>query len=365
MPRRRREADRAPQTTTAATWCCRTIRAPCCGSRRSRRSADQIGHDIVTASGATLLGADDKAGVAEIVTAARASRRASGDPARADPDRVHAGRRDRPRHEALRRRARSAPSAPTRSTAAARGEIEIESFSADAMTVTFHGFNTHPGYARAGWSTRSRSAASFIDRAAARTRCRRRRPTATKASSTRTSMQRAASDQTSVQLLVRDFVTAALKEKEALLERLARGATAALSRRARRGRRRGVSAQHARGARPAPGRSSNARARRSAAPASEPHSSSRSAAAPTARASRSWACRRRTSSPASTTSTRGSSGCRCRTWRRRSRSSFTSQPVGRGVTLLGIRDSGFGDTIDAGSTIASLTNPDHQLLRTA
>ena len=32
--------------------------------------ADQIGHDIVTASGTTLLGADNKAGVAEIVTAA-------------------------------------------------------------------------------------------------------------------------------------------------------------------------------------------------------------------------------------------------------------------------------------------------------
>src|SRR5438876_10991285 len=31
---------------------------------------DQLGHDIVTASGSTLLGADDKAGVAEIVTAA-------------------------------------------------------------------------------------------------------------------------------------------------------------------------------------------------------------------------------------------------------------------------------------------------------
>src|SRR5580765_7247872 len=32
--------------------------------------ADQLGHDIVTASGTTLLGADNKAGVAEIVTAA-------------------------------------------------------------------------------------------------------------------------------------------------------------------------------------------------------------------------------------------------------------------------------------------------------
>jgi tripeptide aminopeptidase len=33
--------------------------------------ANQIGHDIITASGTTLLGADDKAGVAEIMDAAR------------------------------------------------------------------------------------------------------------------------------------------------------------------------------------------------------------------------------------------------------------------------------------------------------
>ena len=39
----------------------------------------------------------------------------------------------------------SARCAPTRWTAATRGEVETESFSADAMTVTFHGFNTHPG----------------------------------------------------------------------------------------------------------------------------------------------------------------------------------------------------------------------------
>jgi tripeptide aminopeptidase len=31
----------------------------------------QIGHDIVTTDGTTLLGADDKAGIAEIMTAAR------------------------------------------------------------------------------------------------------------------------------------------------------------------------------------------------------------------------------------------------------------------------------------------------------
>lgn len=31
---------------------------------------DQMGHDIITASGSTLLGADDKAGVAEMMAAA-------------------------------------------------------------------------------------------------------------------------------------------------------------------------------------------------------------------------------------------------------------------------------------------------------
>ena len=52
--------------------------------------AEQIGHDIVTASGTTLLGADNKAGVAEIVTAAAYLIAHPGDRARPDPHRVHA-----------------------------------------------------------------------------------------------------------------------------------------------------------------------------------------------------------------------------------------------------------------------------------
>ena len=53
--------------------------------------AEQIGHDIVTASGTTLLGADDKAGVAEIVTRGGLPGRASRDRAWTDPPRLHAG----------------------------------------------------------------------------------------------------------------------------------------------------------------------------------------------------------------------------------------------------------------------------------
>ena len=46
----------------------------------------------------------------------------------------------------------------------ARGELEYESFSADAMTVTFRGFNTHPGYAKGRMVNAIKLAARFIDR---------------------------------------------------------------------------------------------------------------------------------------------------------------------------------------------------------
>ena len=45
-----------------------------------------------------------------------------------------------------------------------RGELESESFSADAMTVTFRGFNTHPGYAKGRMVNAIKLAARFIDR---------------------------------------------------------------------------------------------------------------------------------------------------------------------------------------------------------
>ena len=44
-----------------------------------------------------------------------------------------------------------------------RGDLECESFSADAMTVTFVGFNTHPGYAKGRMVNAIKAAATFID----------------------------------------------------------------------------------------------------------------------------------------------------------------------------------------------------------
>ena len=50
----------------------------------------KVGDDVVTASGTTLLGADDKAGIAIIMAAARASAAEPGPAARPDPHRLHA-----------------------------------------------------------------------------------------------------------------------------------------------------------------------------------------------------------------------------------------------------------------------------------
>jgi tripeptide aminopeptidase len=185
--------------------------------------ADQIGHDIVTASGTTLLGADDKAGVAEIMTAAATLA--------THPEIPHGAIRIAftPDEEVGRGTdhfdvGRFGASCAYTLDGGARGEIETESFSADAITVTFHGFNTHPGYAKGRMVNAIKVAAAFIDRLPA------------DALSPETTgghdgflhpyVVQASVERTSVRLLVRDFVTAALNEKEALVERLAREAVA-------------------------------------------------------------------------------------------------------------------------------------------
>ena len=100
------------------------------------------------------------------------------------------------------------------------GELEYESFSADAITVTFKGFNTHPGYAKGRMVNAIKLAAEFIARL----------PAGPLSPETTDGYEGyvhpyqvdASVDRTSVRLLVRDFVTAGLKEKEAFVERLAR-----------------------------------------------------------------------------------------------------------------------------------------------
>jgi len=181
--------------------------------------ARQIGHDIVTASGRTLLGADDKAGVAVIVEAAAQLT------ARRD---VPHGRiricftpdeeigRGADRFDVARF---GAVCAYTLDGGAA-GELEFESFSADVMRVTFTGFNTHPGYAAGTMVNAIKAASRFVDRLPAD----RLSPETTGGYDgfVHPYQMEASVDRTSVRVLLRDFVTAGLRDKQSLVERLAR-----------------------------------------------------------------------------------------------------------------------------------------------
>jgi tripeptide aminopeptidase len=183
-----------------------------------------IGHDIVTASGATLLGADDKAGVAIAVAAA--------DYLIAHPDIPHGPIRIAftPDEEIGRGAdrfdvARFGAQCAYTIDGGAAGELEYESFSADVMRVTFLGFNTHPGYARGTMVNAIKAAARFIDRLP---RERLSPETTGEYEGYVHPYQIEASvDRTSVRVLLRDFVTAALRDHQRLVEEIARDAAAA------------------------------------------------------------------------------------------------------------------------------------------
>jgi len=179
---------------------------------------EQVGNDIVTASGTTLLGADNKAGVAEIVTAAEYLIN--------HPDIPHGPVRVgfTPDEEVGRGTLHfdvkkfGARCAYTMD-GGLRGEVEVESFSADAMTFTFHGFNTHPGYAKGRMVNAIKVAATFIDSL----------PQHTLSPETTEGLEgfvhpyvvNASVEKTSVRFIVRDFDTYGLHEKEGMLQALA------------------------------------------------------------------------------------------------------------------------------------------------
>ena len=184
---------------------------------------EQIGNDIVTASGTTLLGADNKAGVAEIVTAASHLV--------AHPEIPHGAIRVAftPDEEVGRGTAhfdvaRFGAQFAYTIDGGSRGEVESESFSADAMTVTFNGFNTHPGYAMGRMINAIRMAADFVHSLPSESLS----PETTDGHDgfVHPYVVQAAVERTSVKLLVRDFVTDGLREKESLIKRLADHAAA-------------------------------------------------------------------------------------------------------------------------------------------
>ncbi len=185
--------------------------------------ADQIGNDIITASGTTLLGADNKAGVAEIMAAVEyllSHPEISHGPIRVGftPDEEVGNGTAHFDVEQFGAHCAYTMDGET------LGELQVETFSADSITVTFHGFNTHPGFAKGKMVNAIKVAAEFTTRL----------PTDGLSPETTGGydgfvhpyVMEAGVETTSVKLLVRDFDTKKLKKMERLVEQLALEAVA-------------------------------------------------------------------------------------------------------------------------------------------
>ncbi len=179
--------------------------------------ADRIGDDIVTASGLTLLGADDKAGVAEIMAAAEYLV--------THPDIPHGPVRIAfTSDEEIGRGAdhfdvgRFGARCAYTLDGGSRGELEAENFSADAMVFTFQGFNTHPGYAKGRMVNAIRVAADFVARLP-----RDEAPETTDGYDgfAHPYILDAQVDRTTVKVIVRDFDLDRLQDRERRLQSLA------------------------------------------------------------------------------------------------------------------------------------------------
>ena len=125
--------------------------------------AHQIGNDIITTDGTTLLGADNKAGIAEIMDAAHFLQN--------NPQIKHGAIKIlfTPDEEIGRGvdkvdlKKLSADFAYTIDGETA-GNIEDETFSADGVTITIEGVSTHPGFAKGKMEHAIKIAAAIVDR---------------------------------------------------------------------------------------------------------------------------------------------------------------------------------------------------------
>jgi tripeptide aminopeptidase len=176
---------------------------------------NQIGNDIITTDGTTLLGADNKAGLAEIMDAAQFLIR--------NPQVKHGTIKIlfTPDEEI----GRGVDKADLKKLGAGfaytmdgetAGTIEDETFSADGATIIIDGVSTHPGFAKGKMEHAIKIAAAIVDRL----------PKATCSPETTEGREgflhpigiSGALEQVTLSFIVRDFAEAGLREKEALLE---------------------------------------------------------------------------------------------------------------------------------------------------
>ncbi|MGM4892305.1 peptidase T [Tardiphaga sp. 839_C3_N1_4] len=176
---------------------------------------DQIGHDIITTDGTTLLGADNKAGLAEIMDAARflvanPQIRHGTIKILFTPDEEIGRGVDKVDLTKL-----GADFAYTMDGETA-GYVEDETFSADGAVITIEGVSAHPGFAKGKMEHAIKIAAAIVERL----------PKDTCSPETTDGKQgflhpigiSGALEKATLSLIVRDFTDDGLAEKEVLLQ---------------------------------------------------------------------------------------------------------------------------------------------------
>jgi tripeptide aminopeptidase len=178
----------------------------------------KVGHDLVTTDGTTLLGADDKAGVAEIMAAVAYLKRNPGPPHAPirvcfTVDEEVAGGAE---HLDLERF--GAKFAYTLD-GAAPGEIEAETFNAAKVVVTIRGRSTHTGTAKGQLVNAIKLAADFV--ASLPRDALSPETTEEREGFVHPTKISGGAEETMVELIVRDHDAARLAEHVELLRRLA------------------------------------------------------------------------------------------------------------------------------------------------
>lgn len=177
---------------------------------------EAMGQDVITASGTTLLGADDKAGVAVVMATVRHLLQ--------HPEIAHGPVRicfnpDEEVAAGMHRLDLAQLDADVGYTLDGElpGGIDFETFSADAAVVEFRGVSAHPGWAKDVMVNALRTAGKFLD---ALPRAQSPERTSGRDGFIHPVECTGTAEQVVVRLIVRDFELAGLAEKRLLLEQL-------------------------------------------------------------------------------------------------------------------------------------------------
>jgi len=182
--------------------------------------AQQIGHDIITTDGTTLLGADNKAGIAEIMDAA-----------------LFLTKNPQVKHGTIKilftpdeEIGRGVDNVDLKKLGAdfaytidgeSAGQIEDETFSADGVTIIVEGVATHPGFAKGKMEHAIKIASAIVDRLPKNT-CSPETTEGREGFLHPTNIS-GTLETANLGFIVRDFTEEGLREKEALLESIVQG----------------------------------------------------------------------------------------------------------------------------------------------